>query len=126
LGKEIIPAYVLVTSPPPLLPLRRLPRVEPAFLDHSIVQPALAVPLQDTATCWEAAELFLRLYPILQVITYSWAPRMNWQEWAPPPHPLYKCIHSPLNIRNLVLAPCLPSSPLFSAPVCLPGETQFM
>jgi hypothetical protein len=59
--------------------------MEPAFLDHSIYRSAtVAVPLQDNATCWEATELFLRLHPILHVVTCSWASRMSWREWAFP------------------------------------------
>ena len=44
-----------------LLPLRRrLPRVEPSDLDGSIVLSPATALLQDTATCWEATEIFWR------------------------------------------------------------------
>jgi hypothetical protein len=82
-------------------------------------------------TCWEAAVLFRRLHPILHVVTCSWAPRIKWLEWASPP-----TFISAFAIKHLSLdqEPCLGSifslvslvPPLFSALVCLPGETQFM
>ena len=43
-----------------------------AFLPRSLYCSASeAVPFQDTATCWEATELFQRLHPILQLVPGS-------------------------------------------------------
>ena len=108
----------LPPTPPPLsTPILKLAkpdldfaaRVEPVSLDHYFSATVAA------ATCWESAQLFWRLHPILHV-TCSWAPRMNWREWAS--LLLYKA-HLPLNIRPssrlVVLVPLflnLPRSPL--------------
>jgi hypothetical protein len=81
-----------------LLPLRRLPRVEPASLDHSIVQPLSLLPAGKPPS--------YSGHYTLQVVTCSWAPRMNWWEWASPF--LYK-VHPPLNIWTLNRLACLGS-----------------
>ena len=58
-----------------LLPLKmRPPGVEPSDRDGSILSPAAAL-LQDTATCWEAPEIFLR-----HILSYQrpWSEPLSW------------------------------------------------
>jgi hypothetical protein len=84
-----------------LLPQERLPRVEPSSLDHY---------------CSPSRYCYLLRAPILHVVTCSWAPRMNWWEWASPSFiSAFAIKHLSLD-QNLVLAPFFsrpPSFPLF-------------
>jgi hypothetical protein len=84
------PAWSRLSQTLTFLPLRRLPRVEPSSLDHSIVQPLSLFLFKILLSAGRLLEelflrLFLRLHPILHIATCIWAPRMNWQEWASPP-----------------------------------------
>ena len=74
-----------------LLPLRRLYRVEPSSLDHSIVLP---LPLFLFKILLPAER------PVLHVITCSWfqAPRMNRWEWTFSPF-LYKVCSPTLKLN---------------------------
>ena len=92
-------------------------------LDGSIVLSPATALLQDTATCWEAPEIFQR--HILSWSPAGWlqTPRMDW--WGRWAFPLYKhsfWVKSWALIRTFVLAPLsLLLSKSFSAPACLPG-----
>jgi hypothetical protein len=102
-----------------LLPLGRLPRVEPSSLDHSIVQPLLLF-------------LFKILLPAGRRPSYSWDHTLSFtwspaagsrlQEWIGGNGPLPPSFISTFAIehlsldQNIVLAPflsCQPSFPLF-------------
>jgi hypothetical protein len=108
-----------------------------AFLPRSLYCFATAaVPLQDTATSWEAQELFWRLYPILHLSSpavgfrlQGWIGRMDF----PPAPRFYKACLS-LKIwtlsRLVVLVPLflnpLRLSLFFQIPRCFPGSNPDM